>query len=488
MSDPTTIFENTTVLQRLFAEMPSTFSRDPLSKSMLTFTLLDGSSSIFPQSSSSSFISFSILDSVLSIFSNVSVIESESIDLTLYNFSSLSDYFNYKYYYTGLQCNISAEFAFTDSNLPASMLCEGSYALIGPLTSLSSITLSRFTSNNFALLSAFSLSLLQNRKKMSSSLEQMDLRNAAGKWLDYWGHLLSIDRSTDDIGNDSQYRSRIQYQSLGIRSNNFALYLAVQAATGRNVSVSDGGKPYVLSGSYLSSSGTLLAYPGTTFPYVNYGSSTTYSPSTQTLDTTDIFRDTVLGTATATGSSGSTSITIASSSPVTAFLPGYLIDSKITVAAGSFVVGTRYIILDLGSATSANWNTGAGTSSVTYTIGSSFVAATNGSVATGGSVAYSLIPDGTYIVSNTSSTGGNGTLVLSNALTGALSSTPIFSYSSTWTRTLERLGPVTGSGTFIISLSLNADETSLPQPVLSSLVPLINKWKPVGMPYVIQSL
>ena len=42
MSDPTTIFENTTVLQRLFAEMPSTFSRDPLSKSMLTFTLLDG--------------------------------------------------------------------------------------------------------------------------------------------------------------------------------------------------------------------------------------------------------------------------------------------------------------------------------------------------------------------------------------------------------------------------------------------------------------
>lgn len=165
MSDPTTIFENTTVLQRLFAEMPSTFSRDPLSKSMLTFTLIDGSSSIFSQSSSSSFISFSILDAVLSIFSNVSIIESESIDLTLYNFSTLSDYFNNKYFYTGLQCHISPEFAFTDSNLPASMLCEGSYALLGPFTSLSSITLSRFTSNNFALLSAFSLSLLQNRKK-----------------------------------------------------------------------------------------------------------------------------------------------------------------------------------------------------------------------------------------------------------------------------------------------------------------------------------
>lgn len=166
---------------------------------------------------------------------------------------------------------------------------------------------------------------------MSSSLEQLDIRNASGKWLDYWGHLVSIDRSTDDIDNDTQYRSRIQYQPLGVRSNNFALHLAIESATGRTASVSDGGKPYVLSGSYLSSSGASLSYPGTTFPYFT-------------------------------------------------------------------------------------------------------------------------------------------------------------SASSTWTRTLERLGPVTGSGTFIISLSLNSEETSIPQPVLSSLVPLINKWRPIGMPYVIQSL
>ena len=48
------------------------------------------------------------------------------------------------------------------------------------------------------------------------------------------------------------------------------------------------------------------------------------------------------------------------------------------VTAGSFVVGTEYYITDLGNTTQAQWNTTAGTSGATYTIGSIFTAANVG--------------------------------------------------------------------------------------------------------------
>ncbi len=48
------------------------------------------------------------------------------------------------------------------------------------------------------------------------------------------------------------------------------------------------------------------------------------------------------------------------------------------VTAGSFAVGTEYYITDLGNTTQAQWNTTAGTSGATYTIGSIFTAANAG--------------------------------------------------------------------------------------------------------------
>jgi len=48
------------------------------------------------------------------------------------------------------------------------------------------------------------------------------------------------------------------------------------------------------------------------------------------------------------------------------------------VNAGSFVVGKRYVITNLGNTTQSNWNTTAGTSGVTYAVGSLFTAATIG--------------------------------------------------------------------------------------------------------------
>ena len=58
------------------------------------------------------------------------------------------------------------------------------------------------------------------------------------------------------------------------------------------------------------------------------------------------------------------------------------------VSSGSFVVGRRYIITNLGTASSlqTKWNTAAGTTGVTYAVGSTFTAATNGSPLTAAKV------------------------------------------------------------------------------------------------------
>jgi len=58
------------------------------------------------------------------------------------------------------------------------------------------------------------------------------------------------------------------------------------------------------------------------------------------------------------------------------------------ISSGSFVIGQTYIITNLGTATSlqAKWNTAAGTSGITYAIGSTFTAATNGSTLTGAKI------------------------------------------------------------------------------------------------------
>jgi hypothetical protein len=53
-------------------------------------------------------------------------------------------------------------------------------------------------------------------------------------------------------------------------------------------------------------------------------------------------------------------------------------DGAAAISAGSFVPGTSYQIVVLGSTTNTQWNTIAGTSSVTYSVGSIFTAAIAG--------------------------------------------------------------------------------------------------------------
>lgn len=75
------------------------------------------------------------------------------------------------------------------------------------------------------------------------------------------------------------------------------------------------------------------------------------------------------------------------------------------ITAGSFVVGTKYVIKVLTGTTQAQWNTAAGTSAVTYAIGSYFVAAAVGAgTGTAEEANYfgfsSSLINGSHVVSN----------------------------------------------------------------------------------------
>jgi len=78
-----------------------------------------------------------------------------------------------------------------------------------------------------------------------------------------------------------------------------------------------------------------------------------------------------------------------------------------TVTAGHFTVGQQYTIAALGTTTQAQWNTIAGTSSVTYAVGSTFTAATNGASSGTGTANGSLagiLGNTTYYVKDVLST------------------------------------------------------------------------------------
>ena len=68
-----------------------------------------------------------------------------------------------------------------------------------------------------------------------------------------------------------------------------------------------------------------------------------------------------------------------------------------TITSGSFEVGKTYSITSLGGNSQTEWNTAAGTSGVTYAVGSTFTAATVGASGTGTATsAFSKVASGTY--------------------------------------------------------------------------------------------
>jgi hypothetical protein len=86
-------------------------------------------------------------------------------------------------------------------------------------------------------------------------------------------------------------------------------------------------------------------------------------------------------------------------------------DGAAPISAGSFVPGTSYQIVTLGTTTNTQWNTIAGTSSVTYSVGSVFTAAISGGGLGDGTARITrtltfLAANGTSLKKNASSSWG----------------------------------------------------------------------------------
>ena len=69
----------------------------------------------------------------------------------------------------------------------------------------------------------------------------------------------------------------------------------------------------------------------------------------------------------------------------------YISSSGATETAGAFTIGANYTISNLGSTTNTQWNTIAGTSAVTYIVGSSFTCANVGTGLGNGQAIRNLI-------------------------------------------------------------------------------------------------
>ena len=121
-------------------------------------------------------------------------------------------------------------------------------------------------------------------------------------------------------------------------------------------------------------------------------------------------------------SSTSNTITITSTTNLTtAFTAGSTITFLITVSAGSFVVGTQYTILTLGTTTQAQWNTIAGTSGITYAVGSQFKAATTGASSGNGTASTSQTTNPlTYTVSSSTFSGTTTVVTFSSTFSGTI--------------------------------------------------------------------
>jgi hypothetical protein len=95
-----------------------------------------------------------------------------------------------------------------------------------------------FTTTLFRLLRSIVLVWDRLADDLDLGVAQMDLRQAEGEWLDFWGVLYGVGRPP--LEEDTRYRTRIDYLSLRPRSNNVAIEAAIGAILGLDATVTDG--------------------------------------------------------------------------------------------------------------------------------------------------------------------------------------------------------------------------------------------------------
>lgn len=508
MAKPIFLPTQKTTLQRLFAEMPQSFSDDPQS-----VPSLDVCAFIFDSDygTSSATISFLIADGVLSINSLLPYILSENIVLSKYTINDLISYFNLQYKEYGIKIKLNNSTAFYEANISASTLLEGIYELPTYSDSNSSIfytEIDRFTSTNYALLMAISLGLIDNEHNMKAALRQTDLRLSQNEWIDYWGNYLGIPRGGDEIYSDENYRNRIQFLLTYPKSNNIALEHSITMATGRRTSVIDGGNPIVLSGSTLfsnSSSGSGLTVNTATAAsggaiqsatinsagsgYLGGKNGTLYFAPAGGGGTGALFSMSV----TKGVPSGSVSVLNSGENYSTNASNLSVIESVSNSGTIFPTVGGSGFTVNITSLNAANHPTNpygiAGLSIGTPGMGyhnDTTTTFTMGFTVNGGSAGLCTctvsvidgVPTGSITITNAGQNYSIATNVEITQTTTTGNTLEILAY---------KLGPTTGAGSFIVYVGLYETEKFLPQPAYSSISILLHKLKPAGIPFVLKT-
>lgn len=240
MTMPSSLELNSSIIMRIFAQMPNGFSRDPLAIDAINFFIDRQIGTEVPEDGPAVGL---IRDGVFTIKSLISSVKDEELILKNYTIQSLHDYFNNKRDLLGygIYCTINSSFPLNRLNKSAHCLMEGSLIFDGTGTSWPA-----FTSENYSLISAIALAIIDNQQNMLNAIKQTDQNIASKDWLDYWGSVLGVQRIAAEIDSDLIYRNRMQRDSVLPKSNNWAIASLLRGATGRTIYVNDGGQPFLL--------------------------------------------------------------------------------------------------------------------------------------------------------------------------------------------------------------------------------------------------
>lgn len=241
MTIPTPLAINETIIDRLFSQMPTGFSKNPVPIDTIAFSIIVPESNISEISVSTT--TAVVKDGVFFVHSTSSYVDNEELDLSLFTMYSLVTYFNKKYEENGfgIFCVLNSTLPDMYKEKPALCLMEGSINLSGSLQYWP-----QFTSNNYLLLASIAVILRSHKNNMISALKQTDLHLAEKEWLDYWGNVIGVPRVTAEFNSDEFYRKRIQREAIYPKSNNWAIASMLRWATGLTATVTDGGQPFIL--------------------------------------------------------------------------------------------------------------------------------------------------------------------------------------------------------------------------------------------------
>ena len=232
MTMPVSLNPNTTTLQRFVSVQPVGLSRDPLPKDALRFQVTGlGSNSCVAK----------VENGWLTIQPSTSAVTAVSLDLRDYTLTTLAAYFTANT--TGYTVTVAA--AAGSENLKATVLLEGTLNLAS--NSADNIW-PMFTSTLYAYAMACALLHDDMQRDLAAMKSQTDQRTGMGKWADKWGMFLGVARAIAGgiTETDAAYRKRVQREAVFFKSNNVAIEILIEAATGLRSVVTDGGSPFIL--------------------------------------------------------------------------------------------------------------------------------------------------------------------------------------------------------------------------------------------------